>query len=82
MPIRGKENIAATALASSGRGTHRAPSRKKIPAPVQSKTAQTKSQEGKKEEELARGKSEENHPEENGISNRQDPSTFIPPLTA
>lgn len=38
-------------------------------------------QEEKKEEELARGKSEENQPEENGFSNRQNPTTFIPPLT-
>ena len=67
MPVRRKENIAATALASSGNGTHRVPSGKKTPAPPQSKTARTKSQEQKKEEELARGKSEENQPEEKRI---------------
>jgi hypothetical protein len=81
MPVLGKEKIAATALASSGNGTHRVPSRKKIPAPPQSKITRTGSQEEKKEEELAREKSEENHSEENGISNRQKTTTFIPPLT-
>jgi hypothetical protein len=60
MPVRGKEKIAATALASSGNGTHRVPSRKKIPTPPQSKITRTGGQEEKKEEELARGKSEEN----------------------
>jgi hypothetical protein len=35
----------------------------------------------KKEEELSCEKSEENQPEENGISNRHFSTTFIPPLT-
>ncbi|HYG23223.1 MAG TPA: hypothetical protein VEH04_10610, partial [Verrucomicrobiae bacterium] len=35
----------------------------------------------KKEEELWRGKSEENQPEENGISSRHFSTAIIPPLT-
>ena len=79
--VRCEEDVTAAALSLVVLGAHRAPSRKKIQAPLQSKTALGKigrTEEGRRVFAL---EAEENQPEENGISNRHDSTTFIPPLT-
>ena len=79
--VRREEDVTAAALSLVVLGAHRAPSRKKIQAPLQSKTALGKigrTEEGRRVFAL---EAEENQPEENGISNRHDSTTFIPPLT-
>ena len=76
-----EEKTAAAALVSFVLGTHRAPSRKKIQAPVQLQTSPPGRTGTKKEEQFSRWKREENQPEENGFSNRHFSTTFIPPLT-
>lgn len=76
---RREENVAAAALALVVLGAHRAPSRKKIQAPLQSKTAPGRNKEGRR---VFAVEEEENQPEENGFSNRHVSTTFIPPLTA
>ncbi len=81
MGIRREEKTAAPALAAAGREIHRAPSRKKTRRAGQSKNLsppRRTEEEGRKNLRL---KAEENHREENGISNRQNYHTFIPPLT-
>ena len=82
MGVRREEKIAAPALAAAVREIHRAPSRKKTRRSGQSKKllppGRTK-EEGRKNLGL---KAEENPQEENGISNRQNYPTFIPPLTS
>ena len=82
MGLRREEETAAPALAAAGREIHRAPSRKKTRRAGQSKNLQPPrrtEEEGRKNLGL---NPEENPREEDGISNRQDYPTFIPPLTS
>jgi len=82
MAVRREEDVTAAALASVVWGAHHVPSRKKIQAPRQSKTAlgwlNGKNRRRKKSFPV---EEEENQPEENGFSNRHVSTTFIPPLT-
>ena len=81
MGLRREEKTAAPALAAAGREIHRAPSRKKTRRAGQSKNLQPPRRTEEEGRKNLRLKAEENPQEENGISNRQDYPTFIPPLT-
>ena len=81
MGLRREEETAAPALAAAGREIHRAPRRKKTRRAGQSKNLQPPRRTEEEGRKNLRLKAEENPQEENGISNRQDYPTFIPPLT-
>jgi len=79
--VRKEELAAATAFSSGHRAAHRAPEPAVARFGRKSKKKTPKKIQGKKEEEFYAEGREENAPEENGISNRQLYTTFIPPLT-
>jgi len=81
MPVGREEFFAAAALASGGLGTHREPSCKKMKSATESESAPGRRQKGEEGRKVLAPNPEENHPEENGISNRRFSTTFIPPLT-
>jgi hypothetical protein len=81
MPVGREEFCAAAALASGRRGTHRPPSRMKTKPATESKTASGRRQKCEEGRKVFARNPEEDHPEEDGISNRRFSATIIPPLT-
>lgn len=79
--IRHEELATATALATTGRAAHREPDAPEGGGKRNGRRRRRRRRETKKEEGLWRGRAGRRRPEENGISNRRNHPTFIPPLT-
>ena len=80
-PIRDKKPPATTALPTARCSAHREPEAPRCRTGRNGRRRRRRKPQPKKEEELGPGRAGRKRPQENGISNRHNHPTFIPPLT-
>jgi len=78
--IGNKKLAATTAFTPGSKAAHDEPNRRRTRQPRKRKRRPPRRSGPKKEEEIYREEIEENTSEENGVSNRLFPPSFIPPL--